>query len=72
MKADDAYDSTMDLMPSKSDVTNFLKMPVDCGIEIQPAIEGYNRNGAGRKPLCIRLDNPGSSLYHPSPFFSWH
>ena len=36
-KADDEYDPKIDPKSSKSEVINFLKMPVDSGIEIQSA-----------------------------------
>ena len=36
-KADDEYDPKIDLKSSESEVINFLKTPVDSGIEIQSA-----------------------------------
>ena len=43
-KADDEYDPKINLKTSKSEMINFLKMPVDSGVEIQSAAEGSNQN----------------------------
>ena len=42
-KADDEYDPKIDLKTSKSEMINFLKMPVDSGVEIQSAAEESNQ-----------------------------
>ena len=43
-KADNEYDPKIDPKSSNSEVINFLKPPVNSGIDIQPAAEGSDQN----------------------------